>query len=80
MELEIKQSRRIQIMGNIVTTVGILGLILYYWEKLHLGRPSDFGIVLGNGAIILVGVFGLMASKSLLDIEKRLDRLEPKEM
>jgi hypothetical protein len=75
----IRQSN-IQIMGYIATSVGLLGLLLYYCERFLLGYPSNLGIVLGNAEITLVGTFGWMVSKCLLDIEKRLDRIEPNEV
>jgi hypothetical protein len=72
----IRQSRRMQIIGHIVIALGIFGLFLYYNGHFKNGGPLNLSVVLADGAITFIGVFGLMASKCLINIEDRLDRIE----
>ena len=62
------------------------GLLVFGWglqgaifDSLSSGRhsySSDFGVVLGFGSHMIIGVFAMLIANSLIKIDKRLDQIE----
>jgi hypothetical protein len=65
-----------QIFGYLILALGLGGCALYYGPRLAYGHARDMGIVLGNGAIVLLGLVTIAAASALRTIERRLRALE----
>jgi hypothetical protein len=66
----------ILLAGYFVIAVGVLGFVTDFITRNFFSYPFNLGIILGNGATTLVGLFALLISKRLMNIEERLDRIE----
>jgi hypothetical protein len=69
-------SRGLRICGYVIFAIGMIGLIQYVAIQAHRSLGTDLGIILGDGAIALIGLVALMAAGRFRLLEDRLDRLE----
>ncbi len=66
----------VRLFGYILFAYGLVSTLLYLIFQIRYSIGPDMGIVLGNGAITLIGLVALSVATCLVQLEKRLDRLE----
>jgi TRAP-type C4-dicarboxylate transport system permease small subunit len=69
-------SQWVRLFGFLIFGWGILSTIADFASRMLYSFPLEMGIVLGNGAILLVGLVAITAAKALKNLEERLDRIE----
>ena len=62
--------------GYLVFGWGLLHVILGSASSSHHLDFSNFGVVLGLGAHMIIGLFAILVANGLMEVEKRLDQLE----
>lgn len=66
----------IRLVCRLIFGLGVFGMIADYVSRYAYHFPLNLGIVLGNGATIIVGLVGDMLSEHIIKLEQRLDKLE----
>lgn len=65
-----------KVFGYVILVLGALGFLEYFITNYLYLLPQNMGIVLGNGAIVLLGLVTLAIAKCLDHLEGRLDKIE----
>ncbi len=76
MKMQKKDSWKLALCGYIILGLGISGFASDYFTRLQYSLSGDMGIVLGDGAITLLGIITVTIAKCLKNLEQRLDRIE----
>lgn len=71
-----KYSQAILWCGYLVLGWGLLGVVFDSVSRSRALYPFNFGIILGLGAHMIIGVLAILIARCLMDIEERLDRLK----
>jgi archaellum biogenesis protein FlaJ (TadC family) len=74
-----KRKGRIQVtlwFCYLLTIWGVVASIADYVSRTQFSFPFNLGIVLGNGAIALIGLVGIALCRHIQKIEDRLSKLE----
>ena len=66
----------LRFFGYAIFVFGTLSMIQYVTFQIWYSISPDMGIVLGNGAILLIGLVTLSVASCLRTLERRIDRLE----
>lgn len=69
-------SRGVLIAGYIVFALGIGNTVADFVSRIEFSFPLNIGIVIGNSAIMLIGLVSLIVGRCLKRLEERLDELE----
>jgi hypothetical protein len=78
MNVQKYNAHTILICDYFVFVIGLVGTVADFINRAAFNYPLNLGIVLGNGAVVIIFLFALMISKCLLKIESRLDLIESK--
>lgn len=62
--------------GYVIAGVGLSGFGLDYYSRIAMGYPQNMGIVIGNTALVLLGVTATVIAQCLKRLEQRVDRIE----
>ena len=66
----------IRLFGYVILAFGVSSMAVYYIGEFLYSLPRNMGIVLGNGALTLLGCVTLAVADSLKKFERRLEQLE----
>ena len=66
----------LRFFGYTIFVFGTLSMVQYVTFQIWHSISPDMGIVLGNGAILLIGLVSLSVASCLRTLERRIDRLE----
>jgi hypothetical protein len=66
----------ISLLGYLILATGLLGGAIYYYTRFRYLLPQDMGIVLGNGALVLLGCVTTAVATVLRKLERRLDQID----
>jgi hypothetical protein len=69
-------SRRVLIAGYALFVFGALSTIVDHLAWLQFSFPRNLGVIIGNGAVMLLGLLAIIIADSLKRLEGRLNRLE----
>jgi hypothetical protein len=72
------KEKSLLILGYILFCVGALGLVDDLVRQNQFSRPFDMGIILGHGAISLIGLVTIAVAGVLKQLQERLDKIEKK--
>ena len=69
--------RVLLLSGYVLAGIGLSGFVIDFatWPSIWI-PPREMGIVLGNGAIVFLGLVTQVVAKALRNFEERLNRLE----
>lgn len=70
------KSLPIKILGYAILTLGVFGTADYYVTSIIYSYPQNMGIVVGNSAMILLGLVTTAVASCLKNLEGRLDKIE----
>ena len=66
----------LRLLGYLIFACGASGFVIDYVTRIRYSLPQNMGIVLGNGALTLLGLITYVAAKHLQNLDKRLSRIE----
>lgn len=67
---------RVIVIGYLLFMSGAAGMIADFVARSHFGYPFNLGIVLGNGAITLLGLVTVIVGQCLRALEREIRRNE----
>lgn len=76
MERRISITGAMSLLGYLFLVAGIGGLVAYYVTIALFSFPRNLEIILGDAALVAVGLLGTMAASSLRELESRVRRME----
>jgi hypothetical protein len=65
--------------GYVIFALGLVGMGLDFYSRSAWSYPLNMGIVIGNSALCLLGLTAQVIAQSVSKLEKRLDRLAPRQ-
>jgi uncharacterized membrane protein len=65
--------------GYLILAVGIVNVGFDLHHRAEWALPTDMGLVVAEGAFILLGLVALSVGQCLRKLEKRLDQIEAKQ-
>ena len=71
-----ESSFALRVFGYIILALGLGGTANDHITRYFYSFPQNMGIVLGNGAICLLGLVTISVATSIKKLERRLDLLE----
>jgi len=74
-----KKILSLRFLGNVVFALGVLEIIHDFVRVSYFSFPFNLGIVLGNIAIVLVGLVASMSANEFKKLEERLERLQARQ-
>jgi hypothetical protein len=74
--MKMPNAKVVRIYGWVMLAVGVLSSGQDVYGRIRYAFPLDMGIVIGNGAIVIVAGLALVVAGSLQNLEGRLDKLE----
>lgn len=63
-------------LAYIILAGGVVSTGFDFYNRPEMAIPQDLGIVLGNGALVLLGLVASAVATVLRSLEMRLDRIE----
>jgi hypothetical protein len=66
----------LRVLAYAILAGGLVGTAAEFFTRSEMAIPQDLGRVLGNGALVLLGLVTSMIAGVLRNLEKRLDEIE----
>jgi hypothetical protein len=73
-----RTSYPVRLFAYVILAGGVISTAADFFNRPEFSIPTDMGIVIGNGALILLGLATWAIATSLESVEKRLERIENK--
>ena len=69
-------SRRVLIVGYVIFAYGVTSTVVDFVARAQFAFPRNMGIIIGNGAITIVGLVAVIIAKCLMKLEERVHNIE----
>ena len=66
----------LRVLAYAILAGGLVGTAAEFFTRPEMAIPQDMGIVLGNGALVLLGLVASAVATVLRNLDMRLDRIE----
>jgi hypothetical protein len=66
----------LRVLAYAILAGGLVGTAAEFFTRPEMAIPQDLGRVLGNGALVLLGLVTSMIASVLKNLEMRLDKIE----
>jgi hypothetical protein len=66
----------LRLLAYVILAGGLVLTAADFFTRPEMAIPTDMGVVLGNGALVLLGLVTSMIASVLRNLEKRLDKIE----
>ncbi len=66
----------VRVFAYIILVGGVISTAFDVYNRPEVAMPADLGIVIGNAALILLGLVTSAIASVLKNLETRLDRIE----
>ncbi len=63
-------------LAYLILAGGLVGAAADFFNRPEVAIPTDMGVVIGNGALVLLGLVTSAIASVLRNFEKRLDKIE----